>query len=25
MLLMIEQGDDNPQYWAAFTLVGHPE
>ncbi len=25
MLQMIEQGDDNPQYWAAFTLVGQAE
>ena len=25
MLQMIEQGDDNPQYWAAFTLVGEAE
>ncbi|MEM9215429.1 MAG: CHAT domain-containing tetratricopeptide repeat protein [Cyanobacteria bacterium P01_F01_bin.150] len=25
MLQMIEQGDDNPQYWAAFTLIGEAE
>ncbi|MFG6094039.1 CHAT domain-containing protein [Leptothoe sp. ISB3NOV94-8A] len=25
MLQMIEQGDDNPQHWAAFTLVGEAE
>ena len=25
MLQMIEQGDNNPQYWAAFTLVGQAE
>ena len=22
MLKMIEEGDPNPQYWAAFTIVG---
>ncbi|MFG6094032.1 tetratricopeptide repeat protein [Leptothoe sp. ISB3NOV94-8A] len=25
MLQMIEQGDDNPKHWAAFTLVGEAE
>ncbi len=25
MLRMIEQGDNNPQYWAAFTLVGEAQ
>ncbi|MFG6094033.1 CHAT domain-containing protein [Leptothoe sp. ISB3NOV94-8A] len=25
MLQMIERGDDNPQHWAAFTLVGEAE
>ena len=25
MLQIIEQGDDNPQHWAAFTLIGEAE
>ena len=25
MLMMIEQGDENPQHWAAFTLMGDPQ